>query len=245
MRLSPNDDQQEILILECGKLQPGHKTHCMSAGDVASAAENLARIDPTLTPIYRLHGPPPLWQRPATFATLVRIVLEQQVSLAAAKSTFAKLGTACGGRVTAKSIDALPPEAMSAAGVSRQKLRYIRELAAAIIARRFSVSRLKELDDDSVRLSITAMVGFGNWSADIYLMMALMRPDVLPTGDLGLIKGIVEADVDAGFDEPLITPADLIRRANRWSPYRSVATRMIWQHYLARRGKDIHAIANG
>jgi DNA-3-methyladenine glycosylase II len=76
-------------------------------------------------------------------------------------------------------------------------------------------------------------------------MMALMRPDVLPTGDLGLIKGIVEADLDAGLAEPLITPADLIERADRWRPYRSVATRMIWQHYLARRGKDIHAIANG
>jgi len=232
-------------LLERGQLQPGQKTHSMSADEVASAAGNLARIDPALAPIYRLHGPPPLWQRPATFATLVRIVLEQQVSLAAAKSTFAKLGTACGGRMTAQSIDALPPEAMTAAGVSRQKTRYIRELAAAIIARRFSVNRLKELNDEAVRLNITAMVGFGNWSADIYLMMALMRPDVLPTGDLGLIKGAIEADVDAGFDEPLITPADLIRRAERWRPYRSVATRMIWQHYLARRGKDIHATANG
>jgi len=217
----------------------------MSANEVASAARGLAKSDLSLAPIYRLHGPPPMWQRPATFATLVRIVLEQQVSLAAAKSTFAKLGTACGGSLTAKSIHALQPEAMTAAGVSRQKVRYIRELAAAMIARRFNVSRLKELDDEAVRLSITSLVGFGNWSADIYLMMALMRPDILPTGDLGLIKGIVEADVDVGLVEPLITPADLIERAERWRPYRSVATRMIWQHYLARRGKDIHATANG
>lgn len=220
-------------------------THSMNADDVAVAAKSLAKIDPALTPIYRLHGPPPLWQRPATFETLVRIVLEQQVSLAAAKSTFVRITATCGGRVTAKAIDALTPEVMTTAGVSRQKVRYIRELAAAITARRFSVGRLKQLDDDAVRLTITALVGFGNWSADIYLMMALMRPDVLPTGDLGLIKGIVEADVDAGLTEPLITPADLIERAERWRPYRSVATRMIWQHYLARRGKDIHLIANG
>lgn len=222
-----------------------HKTHCMDPSDVALAAKSLAKIDPALAPIYRLHGPPPLWKRPATFQTLVRIVLEQQVSLAAAKSTFVKLGIACGGRVSAKSIDTMMPEAMTAAGVSRQKARYIRELSASIIARRFSVTRLNQLDDDAVRQSITSLVGFGNWSADIYLMMALMRPDVLPTGDLGLIKGIVEADIDAGLAEPLITPADLIERAERWRPYRSVATRMIWQHYLARRGKDINAIANG
>ncbi|HBJ35248.1 MAG TPA: DNA-3-methyladenine glycosylase 2 family protein [Planctomycetaceae bacterium] len=217
----------------------------MDPSDVALAAKSLAKIDPALAPIYRLHGPPPLWKRPATFQTLVRIVLEQQVSLAAAKSTFVKLGIACGGRVSAKSIDTMMPEAMTAAGVSRQKARYIRELSASIIARRFSVTRLNQLDDDAVRQSITSLVGFGNWSADIYLMMALMRPDVLPTGDLGLIKGIVEADIDAGLAEPLITPADLIERAERWRPYRSVATRMIWQHYLARRGKDINAIANG
>jgi DNA-3-methyladenine glycosylase II len=217
----------------------------MSARDVAAAAKTLAKIDPSLAPIYRLHGPPPLWQRPANFATLVRIVLEQQVSLAAAKSTFTKLTLTCSGRVTAKSILSLPPELMTAAGVSRQKVRYIRELAVATSARRFSINRLKLLDDEAVRSSITSMVGFGNWSADIYLMMALMRPDVLPTGDLGLVKGIVEADCDAGLSESLITSSDLVQRAERWRPYRSVATRMIWQHYLARRGKDIHATANG
>lgn len=224
---------------------PIDSAHSMTADEVAGAAKNLAKIDRSLAPIYKLHGPPPLWQRPATFATLVRIVLEQQVSLAAAKSTFGKLGAACGGRITAKSICYLPPETMTASGVSRQKARYIRELADAIVGRRFNVTRLKQLDDEAVRLSITSLVGFGNWSADIYLMMALMRPDVLPTGDLGLVKGIVEADVDAGFAEPLITPVDLIERAERWRPYRSVATRMIWQHYLARRGKDIHATAIG
>lgn len=220
-------------------------THALSPRDVAAAAKSLAKIDPALAPIYQLHGPPPLWKRPATFQTLVRIVLEQQVSLAAAKSTFVKLSIACDGRLSAKSVGSLAPEMMTAAGVSRQKARYIRELAASITARRFSVNRLNQLDDDAVRSSITALVGFGNWSADIYLMMALMRPDVLPTGDLGLIKGIVEADLDAGLAEPLITPADLIERADRWRPYRSVATRMIWQHYLARRGKDIQTIANG
>jgi len=226
-------------------LKPIRLTQSMSAKDVELAAKSLAKLDASLAPIYRQHGPPPLWQRPATFATFVRIVLEQQVSLAAAKSTFNKLTIACGGRLTARSIHDLHPELITTAGVSRQKVRYIRELAAATISRRFSVSRLKLLDDDAVRSSITAMIGFGNWSADIYLMMALMRPDVLPTGDLGLVKGIVEADAQAGLTQPLITPADLIQRAEKWRPYRSVATRMIWQHYLASRGKDIHATANG
>lgn len=186
-----------------------------------------------------------MWKRAANFSTFVRIVLEQQVSLAAAKSTFVRLGQACGDRVTAQSLLAVSPEAMAAAGISRQKVRYIRSLAEAIVDRRFSIDRLKRLDDDAVRSSITGLVGFGNWSADIYLMMALMRPDVLPVGDLGLVKGIVEADVDAGLSTSLNTPADLIERSERWRPYRSVATRMIWQHYLARRGKDIQSTAKG
>jgi DNA-3-methyladenine glycosylase II len=226
-------------------LNPIQNSRAMDAAEIASAAKALAKSDPALLPIYRLHGPPPLWKRAANFSTLVRIVLEQQVSLAAAKSTFERLGQACCGRVTPKSLLAVSPEAMAAAGVSRQKVRYIRLLAEAIVARRFSIDRLKRLDDDAVRSSITALVGFGDWSADIYLMMALMRPDVLPVGDLGLVKGIVEADLDAGLSTPVITPAELIERAERWRPYRSVATRMVWQHYLARRGKDIQSTAKG
>jgi len=226
-------------------LNPAQNAHAMDAAEIASAAKSLAKLDPALSPIYRLHGPPPLWKRAANFSTFVRIVLEQQVSLAAAKSTFERLGQACGDRFTAHSLLAVSPAARAAAGVSRQKIRYIRSLAEAIVARRFSIDRLKRLDDEAVRSSITGLVGFGNWSADIYLMMALMRPDVLPVGDLGLVKGIVEADVDAGLSTSLNSTAELIERAERWRPYRSVATRMIWQHYLARRGKDIQSTAKG
>jgi DNA-3-methyladenine glycosylase II len=212
----------------------------MTPDDLAIAARRLAKLDPTLGRIYADHGPPPLWQRPANFSTFVRIVLEQQVSLASAKSSYDRLVAACGGRVSATAIAQLSPEMLAAAGLSRQKSRYITGLAEAVLARRFSVAGLVDRDDEDVRKRITSLLGFGNWSADIYLIMALMRPDVLPTGDLGLVKGLAEAANEPGLDLPT-----MIDRAERWRPYRSVATRMIWQLYLIRRGKDVAQIATG
>ena len=212
----------------------------MTPDDLANAARRLAKLDPTLGRIYDDHGPPPLWQRPANFSTFVRIVLEQQVSLASAKSSYDRLVAACGGRVSATAIAQLSPETLAAAGLSRQKSRYITGLAEAVLARRFSVAGLADRDDEDVRTRITSLLGFGNWSADIYLIMALMRPDVLPTGDLGLVKGLAEAANEPGLDLPT-----MMERAERWRPYRSVATRMIWQLYLVRRGKDVTQIATG
>jgi len=212
----------------------------MTAEEMADSARRLAKLDPTLGRIYAEHGPPPLWQRPADFSTFVRIVLEQQVSLASAKSTYDRLVVACGGRVWPAGIAKLSPETLAAAGLSRQKARYITALAEAVLARRFSVPGLAAQDDEDVRTRITSQLGFGNWSADIYLIMALMRPDVLPIGDLGLVKGLAEAADEPGLDLPT-----MIERAEHWRPYRSVATRMIWQLYLIRRGKDVHKIATG
>jgi len=212
----------------------------MTPDDLANAAMQLAKIDPALGRIYADHGPPPLWRRPANFSTFVRIVLEQQVSLASAKSSFDRLVAACGGRVSAAAIASLSPETLAGAGLSRQKSRYITGLADEVLARRFSVAGLANRDDEDVRTRITSLLGFGNWSADIYLIMALMRPDVLPTGDLGLVKGLAEA-----ANEPSIDLRTMMDRAERWRPYRSVATRMIWQLYLIRRGKDVTKIATG
>ncbi len=205
-----------------------------------TTANKLARRDPALAAVLHRCGPPPLWQRPTTFATLVRIVLEQQVSLAAAKSTFHRLRIACGGRITAPSILRLGDERLRSCGLSRQKARYVGELAGQIAARRFSVAKLSQLDDAEVALRIKSQLGFGAWSADIYLMMALLRPDILPIGDLGLVKGIAEV-----CDEPFDSIDSIVLRCDRWRPWRSVATRMIWQGYLLNRGKDIATIASG
>ncbi len=197
-------------------------------------AKQLSRRDPVLRAVRSQFGPPPLWQRPATFATLIRIILEQQVSLASAKSTFEKTAGACGGRITAARLFTLSSETLRAIGYSRQKSRYALALADDVIAKRFVIGRLATLDDATVRHQITARLGLGDWSADIYLLMSLRRPDIFPIGDLALVKGLCEIDVN---QDP--SPPAILERAERWRPYRSVATRMIWLSYLGRRKKVI------
>ncbi|QDT05897.1 DNA-3-methyladenine glycosylase [Rubripirellula lacrimiformis] len=197
---------------------------------IATAAKTLAASDLVLADVYQRLGPPPIWSRPATFATLIRIILEQQVSLASAKSTFDRTLTLCGGRVTAPTIIGIGPTGLREIGFSRQKARYALALADDVAGKRFRIGSLRHLSDDDVRSQITARLGLGNWSADVFLMMGLGRPDILPIGDLALVKGIAELDgcVYDNLDE-------IIQRAEPWRPFRSVATRMVWMSYLDRR----------
>jgi len=192
------------------------------------AARTLSRRDPHLRRVHQHLGPPPLWHRPATFATFVRIILEQQVSLASAKSTFAKLKSACNGRVTAANVIGLEPEGLRDLGFSRQKARYAFALADDVISKRFRIGSLRFKHDDEVRQQITARLGLGNWSADIFLLMALRRPDILPSGDLALVKAMTW--LDGGCYD---TEEKVVERSEVWKPLRSVATRMIWQGYLS------------
>jgi DNA-3-methyladenine glycosylase II len=212
----------------------------LDSANLQVAANWLANRDSALAGVLARFGPPPLWKRPATFATLVRIILEQQVSLASAKAIFERLQVRCGGRITAATVQSIDEPLLRSLGLSRQKARYVGELARAVSERRFSVEGLRHCDDCEAARRIRALLGFGAWSADVYLMMALLRPDVLPVGDLGLIKGMEE------LDQATFSSSDEIReRAELWRPWRSVATRMIWQLYLVNRGKDVSSIASG
>ena len=198
------------------------------------AAEQLARSDHQLGNIYDRLGPPPLWKRPVTFATFVRIILEQQVSLASAKSTFDRLRLACRGSVTAENVGRLGKAELRSQGITRQKTRYIDALATDVANGQFSVAGLRHLPEDGVRSKITSRLGMGDWSADVFMLMALCRPDVLPVGDLALVKGMGE--MDGGIYD---TSQKVVRRAKLWKPYRSVATRMIWQLYLHNRRRRL------
>ncbi|QDT12487.1 DNA-3-methyladenine glycosylase [Planctomycetes bacterium K23_9] len=194
---------------------------------MSRAVKKLARIDPVLRTVLKTYGPPPLWKRPATFATFVRIILEQQVSLASAKSTFDKLRQSCGGSVTALRVQQVGDDGLREIGFSRQKARYTIRLADDVRCRRFQIGSLHQKSNDEARDLITARLGLGNWSADVFLMMALMRPDVFPVGDLALIKGM--ASLDGG---DYTSPEKAIARGESWRPFRSVATRMVWHWYL-------------
>lgn len=201
---------------------------------VHRTAKRLSRRDPSLDAIYQRFGPPPLWKRPATFATFVRIILEQQVSLASAKSTFQRLGDHCDGKVTVCRVVTCKESGLRKLGFTRQKARYTIHLAEAVGAGRFQIGSLRHQNDSEVRRRITSQLGLGDWSADVFLLMALCRHDIFPVGDLALVKGLRE--LDGGRYE---SPEEIFERAKKWRPHRSVAARMIWQLYLVNRQQTI------
>ena len=201
---------------------------------IADGASKLADSDPALREVLGRFGPPPLLRRPATFSTLVQIILEQQVAVQAAKATFDRLTSACGGEVSPAVIRDLGSDRLRELGFSRQKTRYALALAEDCLTKRFRPSTLSNKDDETVRTEIVGRLGLGNWSADVFLMMALLRPDVLPIGDLALVKGIQEID-----GKRYESAEAILDRADSWRPLRSIATRMVWQWYVHKRGRDL------
>lgn len=200
----------------------------LDSASLALAAAALARRDPDLGALHARHGPPPLWARPAGFATLVRIILEQQVSLASGRAVYRRLG-ATAGRVTPERVLALGGERLRRLGLTRQKARYVVVLAEAVAAGALDLRGLAAMDDDAARAALVAIKGIGPWTADVYLLMAMRRPDVWPAGDIALQKSVQA--VKRLRARP--TPERATRLAEAWRPHRSVAARMLWQHYLA------------
>lgn len=199
------------------------------------AVRELASGDPHLARSHARLGDPPLWARRPGFATLVHIILEQQVSLASARAAFDRTAAACGGRFTPAAFLALSDETLRVCGFSRQKAGYARDLARAVAHGRLSLGGLRALDDAEARGVLEAQRGIGRWTADIYLLMALRRPDVWPATDLALVAAVREV---VGVPGPLDAPA-MDALADRWRPWRSVAARMLWHSYLASRGRAL------
>ncbi len=193
-----------------------------------AAAAELAGRDADLGGILTRHGPPPLWARAPGFETLVAIVLEQQVSLASGAAALARLRAAAGA-IEPEAIATLGQDAARAAGLTRQKARYVVELADATIDGRFHPDRVAEADDDAARATLTSLLGIGRWTADIYLLMALGRRDVWPAGDLALAVAMRRAKGLTAIP----TAAEQEAIAEPWRPWRAVAARLLWHAYLA------------
>src|SRR5262245_11501116 len=149
------------------------------------AVRVLAQRDGVLGDIVERHGVPEFWHRLPGYPTLLLLILEQQVSLASAKAAFDKVDRRVGG-VTPERLLALSDEELRADGFSRQKTRYARALATALVDGELDLEALARLDDVSVREKLTALPGIGPWTAEVYLLSALRRPDTWPTGDLAL-----------------------------------------------------------
>lgn len=198
------------------------------------ACLHLARQHKDLAQIIEKHGSPPLWARRPGFTTMFQIILEQQVSLLAARSMFQRLKNAVVPFTPERFLE-LGETHVKSLGLTRQKTAYCLHLAQSIVTKKFSLSSLSRLSDDEAKMKLMNLKGIGPWSADIYLLMALRRPDVWPTGDLALVTAVTQL----GQRQTKPRPEELSKLAERWRPYRSAAARILWHYYLSERnGKN-------
>ena len=190
------------------------------------ALTHLGKADRDFARAIKEVGPPPPRSRPATFMGLLHVIVAQQVSTHAAKAISARLDAA---------LEASKPEAfltltdadLRAVGFSRQKVIYGRDLAAAFTDGRISIPKLRRQSDEDVIAAITSVKGLGVWSAEVFLLFSLRRPDVLPAHDLGLI--VAAQRMKRLKERP--SPKQLREIAEPWRPYRSYAARMLWHYY--------------
>ena len=190
--------------------------------------QSLTDRDPDLAAIVARYGAPPGWARDPGFATLLHIILEQQVSLASARAAYEKL-LAIVELLTPQAFLALDDATLRAVGFSRQKAAYGRHLARDLLSGRLDLARLDDMDDDAARAALVAVKGIGPWTANIYLLMVLRRSDIWPQGDLALAQAAREVKGLAARPSQL----ELSAIADGWRPWRSYAARLLWHHYLS------------
>jgi DNA-3-methyladenine glycosylase II len=195
-----------------------------------SLCHDLAEKDLIFKDILQQYSYPPMWTRPASFATLIHIVLEQQVSLASAKAAFNKLKEKLG-TITPARLLKLSDEELRACYFSRQKTVYARHLAEAFISKKIQLNKFTASHDDEVRGVLKQVKGIGDWTADVYLLFALQRTDIFPIGDLAMVNALKEVKKLPAHT----SRQDLLLLADAWRPYRSIAAMLLWHHYIKTR----------
>jgi len=196
----------------------------MAPGYWESAKKHLARSDPVLKKLIKAYPNMAIASRGDEFQTLARAIVGQQISTKAAASMWNRF-EACSGAVTPKKVAALAPEAMRACGLSGAKVRYIHDLAAHFASGAIRPRRWPAMDDEAIIEDLVRVKGIGRWSAEMFLMFHLMRPDLLPVDDLGLRRAM-ERQFNRGR---ALTKEKMRRIGSRWAPYRSVATWYLWR----------------
>jgi DNA-3-methyladenine glycosylase II len=205
-----------------------NKIVMLNEASLSTAAGKLCQADTRLQSVVDQFGLPPLWARAPGFPTLIHIILEQQVSLASAKACFNKLNSALD-ELSSESFLTLDDATLLRIGFSRQKTRYSRVLAQAIEDQSLDIDNLIHDSDEEVFSKLTALTGIGPWTANIYLLMALGRPDIWPGGDLALevaLQNLFGLDHRPRGEE-------FQQLAEAWRPYRAVAARILWHYYLS------------
>ena len=191
----------------------------------------LSKKEPIFKTIIDTIGVPEIPSRPQGFQTLVLLILEQQVSIDAAKATFNKLKVAFP-NVDPQDFCHMSEDQLRVFGVSRQKAKYISGLATAILNKEIELESLSSKSAETVREALIKLKGIGNWTIDVYLMFCLQSPDIIPLGDIAVVNTIKELlnihDKEA-----------MRQHAENWAPYRSMATYLLWHHYLNKRNRKI------
>ncbi len=195
---------------------------------LASAAESVARIDKDFARTLANHGPPPLWDREQGFVTLIRIILEQQVSLASADAMFQRLEKNINPLTPVRILDA-GESFLRSFGVTRQKAAYFMNVAQAIQSGQLNLESLAQKSDEVAIDQLMSVKGIGQWTAKVYLLMALCRQDIWPVGDVALATAY--KNLKGRSERP--TQPELSEIAKAWCPYRSTAARMLWHYYLS------------
>jgi DNA-3-methyladenine glycosylase II len=192
------------------------------------ACRHLSRRDRVMKKLIPQFGEARLQSRGDAFTTLARSIVGQQISVKAAQSVWDRFAAAVGGvssRLQPASVMALQPEALRAAGLSARKTEYLADLARHFESGAVHVSQWQQMDDEAIIEELVAIRGIGRWTAEMFLIFHLMRPNVLPVDDLGLIKGI---SLNYFSGEP-VSRAEAREVGEAWAPFRSVATWYIWR----------------
>ena len=192
--------------------------------------QELAERDEDFAMIFSTYGPPPLWEREQGFHTLIHIILEQQVSLASAQAAYNRLEESIN-PLTPQNFLELTDEELKQIGFSRQKTTYGRELANALLNGSLDLFGLDRLEDQEAKEQLMQVKGIGPWTADIYLLMVLGRPDIWPIGDLALEVAIQKLQ---GLSKRP-TSEETRKMSDEWRPWRAVAARLLWHFYLSER----------
>jgi DNA-3-methyladenine glycosylase II len=192
--------------------------------------DELSKQDSHFAQIIKQHGYPPLWSREGNFETLIHIILEQQVSLASAKAALNKLKEKIG-TITPKKVFALTDAELKACYFSRQKIVYAKHLAEAILSKKIDLKKLNNESDEIIREQLKKIKGIGDWTVDVYLLMALHRTDIFPVGDLAMINSLKKIKKLP----PKISREEILLMAENWRPYRSLASMLFWHVYIIER----------
>jgi DNA-3-methyladenine glycosylase II len=208
-------------------------TETFTADTFYNCCDILAAKDSVLHHIIHAHGYPPFWSRTPGFASLIHIILEQQVSLASALSAYNKLSEKLP-KLTPDDFLLLSNEALRDCYFSRQKTVYTRHLASCITSGELNLFSLTHKDNDTISSTLKKVKGIGDWTVNIYLMMVLHRIDVFPLNDIALISSIKHEYQLLH----VLTKEDIQQVSKQWKPFRTIAAYLLWHAYLSRRKRQ-------